>query len=237
MRSQRHVAVPAVKARVAPGRRMINHRHRLHRQRPGQVGVQEALKQRRLEGQDAAAVRAGAFGKEQQPVAGTGAGAELLRLGLRQARVASNEMRLGHAGQDVDAGPARHLGLGNEEHRHGRVHHEDVQPAGMVRDHRARAPHRPPPNLAAQAHEPQADAADDLDMGARHRVARTGQQPFPRAQGQDQPDPDQQDRQDRQAPRRDQKPAQGTGPGNRGGAVVAPGAGMGLGHSVRPRAS
>ena len=50
-------------------------------------------------------------------------------------------------------------------------------------------------------------------------------------------DPDQQDRQDRHAPRRDQKPAQGTGPGNRGGAVVAPGAGMGLGHSVRPRAS
>ena len=72
--------------------------------------------------------------------------ARFQRLRAGQFRIARHEMRVGHARQDVDAGPAGDLGLADEEDRQGGVQRQDVQPAGMVRHDRAGAPRRGVPS-------------------------------------------------------------------------------------------
>ena len=210
MRSQRHIAEPAVKARIADLRRLIDRCHRLDGQMLRQFRRQKALKQCRLEGQHAAAVGAGAFGKEQQPMTCRRARGELARLFAGQFRIARHEMRIGHPRQDIDAGPRRHLGFRDEEHRHCRVQHQNVEPAGMIGDDRARAGHGLALTPPAKAQDPQTDPAHALHPRAGQGPARPPDQPLDRAQRQDQQHTHRQNRQDAHAARGNQQPAERT---------------------------
>ena len=104
-------APPAVEPRIPPLGRMINHRGRLDLHDVIHAMREERGEQGGFEWQDMAAVRAGSFGKEQQPVPRP---QPVLEQGLLMAGLAAfsrDEDRPRCPCQPADPRPARHLGL------------------------------------------------------------------------------------------------------------------------------
>jgi hypothetical protein len=128
----------------------------------------------------------------------------LLRAGL--ARVPRDEDGPGQPGEDADAGPARHLGLGDEMNPLARVEREDIEPRAVIGHHGAGPLHPPAPRLVPHAqHDEDQPAHQPRDMG-RPGPAHPVQGPFGQPQDQRGEDAGQKDRRQR-APARD-------GPGN-----------------------
>ncbi len=157
---------------------MVDHRHRLHPDRLAQLRREEGLEQRRLERQHLQAVGAGSFGKEQQPVTGQQARLEKLCLHPRRGGYPLDEHRARGAREPADAGPARHLGFGDEIDPFRRVEREDVEPAGMV-GHRGTARlHGCAAHAQPQPEQAQRVAADKLRDRGRHGPVHPAQWPL-----------------------------------------------------------
>lgn len=169
MRAELHVAPPAIKARRRAIRVAIDHAHRLDLQL-GLIRRQERREERRLEGQHPAPVGRGPLGKEQQPVAMRQPLAQQSDLCHRLAPVAPDEDGAGGTRQPADAGPSGDLGLGHEIDRSAGVQCEDVEPRGMVGDHRALPAHRRAADPEAQPQNRQPDAAGDAGDARRDRA-------------------------------------------------------------------
>ena len=224
MRPKAHIAPPPVGPRIRGARRrVIYRRHRLHPQHIVQRGREKRCKERRLERQHLPPVRAGPFGKEQQPLARHQSFFEQLCLHPGLPRIARDEQRARRPCKRSDARPARHLGFRHEVHPVGGVEHKDVEPAGMVRDHRAPVLHGVAPAVKAQAHPDQAHTAHALSDPRRPGPVQTKDRTFDQPQRQQQRKA-QQDRHDDQCgPARNPQPAARAGRGRLGRRRAVPG--------------